>query len=361
MTGQASEAACWLALIYASGLKLARVKSIIAGWCLERGQPLASLFDLPPARLAELDIPASEREQVIATGDHLAEQTAWLAQLEREGTQLITRADPRYPPGLVRWLPPAMQPLLLFCRGDVTLLSHPSAAIIGARHTSGESSTLARQLATLLAEEGLVVVSGLGKGAGQAAFDGALSTGEGRAMAVLPVGINAFSGLPGDAGVVTAALQQRRALFISPFHPQARFSEAQAIARNRLILGLAEAVFVVSALEGGPEKEMADEALRLGKALYVWDTSAEDGSLAGNQALIQAGALPITGMADLLDAIEAVVATALEGMEPGPVPSPPVTSQVREVETEYDTQAILHLLSKTGRVPEALARRLRQG
>jgi hypothetical protein len=34
---------------------------------------------------------------------------------------------------------------------------------------------------------------------------------------------------------------------------------------------------------------------------------------------------------------------------------------VKETETSYDSEAVLDLLSKTGRVPEALARRLRPG
>lgn len=363
--GQASEAACWLALTYASGLKLARVKTIVVAWCLERGQPLAGLFELPPAELADrLGISVAEGTQVIAAGARLAEQATWLAQLERDGVQLMTRTDPRYPVGLVRWLPLVMQPLLLFCRGDVTLLSHPSAAIIGARDAGEESLGLARELATLLAEEGLVLVSGLGKGVGQTAFDAALASEGGAVVGVLPMGIHTFPGVPDALGRVNDPTQPARLLLVSPFHPEARFSETQAAARNRLMVGLADAVFVVAAGEAGVTRETADEALRLGKTVYVWDTDPAMGpAVAGNQSLIQAGGLPISHMSEILDAMEAIAATALERLEaaePSPAMQPPPTSQVQETATAYDSQAVLELLSKTGRVPETLARRLRK-
>lgn len=363
---QFPEAACWLTLAYASGLKLARVKAIVAAWCLEEGQPLAALFELPPAEItARLGISVEEGEQVIAAASRVPEQVTWSARLESDGTQLVTRADPRYPRALVRWLPLVMQPLLLFFQGDINILSRPSAAVIGARDAGAEGVSLARELATLLAEEGLVVVSGLGKGVGQAAFDAALSTEGGQAVAVLPMGISAFPGIPDAPVELNAAAEQGRVLLVSPFHPEAKFSEAQAIARYRLIVGLTEAVFVVAAGEEGVARETADEALRLGKTVCVWDTDPAVGpAVAGNQALIQTGALPIAGVPDILDAVETVVATALERMEAAEPPlttPPPPLNHVKETEVPYDSQAVLDLLSKAGRVPEALARRLRAG
>ncbi len=358
------EAAFWLALAYASDLKLARVKNIVAAWCLEGGWPLAALFDSSPERIAaRLGLSAEDVEGVVAAAKRVPEQATWLAQLESDGVQLLSRSDWRYPPALVRWLPLNVQPLLLFGRGDVGLLGQPSVAVMGARGASRETMGLVRELAALIAEEGLVLVSGLGKGVGQAAFGAALSAEGGRAVAVLPMGINAFAGLPDAPGEGAAAVERGQALLLSPFHPEAKFSEAQAIARNRLIAALAEALFVLAAGEQGLTRETADEALRMGKAVYVWDVDPNfEPAAAGNQALIRAGALPIAGLPDILDALEAVVATALElmeAMEKPPTPPPPLVNQVQEAEEPYDPQAVLDLLSGAGRVPEALARRLR--
>ena len=207
-----------------------------------------------------------------------------------------------------------------------------------------------------------MVLSGLGKGVGQATFNAATSTEGGQAIAVLPTGISAFPRIPGTTGEMNALAEQGQVLLISPFHPEASFSKAQAVARNKLIVGLAEAVFVVAAGAEGVARETAEESLRLGKIVCVWDLDPALGStVAGNQALIKAGALPIAGVPDILDALEVVVATALERMEAAELPpatSPSPLTQVKENEAPYDSQAVLDLLSKTGRIPDALARRL---
>jgi DNA processing protein len=357
---QPPESAFWLALTYASGLRLGRVKDIVTAWCLEGKRPLSALFELSSANMAaRFDLSAQETGQAVAAAEHLSEQMAWLTRLERDSVQLITRADSRYPRTLVRWLPQVMQPLLLFCRGDLRILSRPSVAVIGARDSGPDTVGLAGELATLLAEEGLVVAGGLGKGVGRTAFDGALSVEGGLAVALLPMGIHAYH----PPQEVMAAVDRAQALLLSPFHPEAKFDEAQAIARNKLIVGLAEAVFVVAADEAGPARETADEALRLGKAVYVWDLepSIEPAAI-GNRSLIQSGALPITGVSDILDAVEAVVAIALELADTAETPStsPPPPVEAEETEAPFDAQAALDLLSKTGQVPEALARRLRE-
>lgn len=360
---QHPEEAYWLALAYASGLRLTRVKTIVAAWCLEGGQPLAALFALSPAEMADrLGISEKEAEQIIAAANHVPEQVSWLARLESDGTQLVTRADPRYPDALVRRLPLAMQPLLLFHQGDIRMLNRPSVSVIGIRGADSKVISLARELTTLVAEEGLVIVSGLGKGVGQAAFDAALSTEGGQSAVVLPMGIGAFRGIADASIELNAAAEDGRALLISPFHPEAKFSEPQAVARYKLIVALAEAVFVVAAGETGIARDTADEALNLGKTVYAWDMAPAVGpALAGNQALIQAGALPIANVPDVLEAVEAIVAAALERIEKAEQPStatPPPPNQVKEAEVPYDAQSVLELLSEAGRVPEALARRL---
>jgi DNA processing protein len=257
-----------------------------------------------------------------------------------------------------------MQPLLLFCQGDVRMLGQPSAAVIGARDAGAEMVGFAHELSTLLAEEGLVVVSGLGKGIGQSAFEGALAAEGGRTAAVLPMGINAFAGVSGSAGDLTAGVDQGRVLLLSPFHPDAKFTEAQAIARNKLLVRVAEAVFVVAAREAGVARETADEALRIGETVYVWDIDPTvDPTAIGNQTLIESGALPITGVPDVLEAVEAIVATTLDLAEMAETPTapPPPVTEANEPEVPYDPKTVLDLLSKTGQVPESLARRLQEG
>jgi DNA protecting protein DprA len=356
---QHPEAAYWLALAYASKLKLAQVKTIVNAWCLEMKMPLSSLFEHPPATITTyMDLSAEEAGQIVATADRISDQADWLARLEQAGVQMVTRADPRYPTALVRSLPPVMQPLLLFCRGNVRVLNGPSAAVIGTQDSDQETIGFARELAALLAEEGLAVVGGLSKGIGQAAFDGAVSTEGGQTVALLPMGIAAYR----PAEEMTTLIEQGKALLVSPFHPDSGFDQAQATARNKLIVGLAQAIFVTSANREDIVYETAQEALRMGKPVYVRHADAEEDPSADNHALVEIGALPIANVSDILDAIEGVVEMMLaqaEEVKPPPSPLPPPMEE-EEAEEPFDPQAALDLLSQAGRVPDVLAQRLKR-
>jgi hypothetical protein len=76
--------------------------------------------------------------------------------------------------------------------------------------------------------------------------------------------------------------------------------------------------------------------------------------------------LPIADVPDILDALEAIVAATLEPAgedELLVVPQPAAQGYEEEEEEEgeapFDPQAALDLLSKAGRVPEALRKRLK--
>ena len=184
-------------------------------------------------------------------------------------------------------------------------------------------------------------------------------------MGVLPLGINTLLDMADMGADLTAAVEHGRAVLVSPFHPEARFTESQAIARNKLIVGLVEAVFVLAAGQEGVARDMAYEALGLGKTVYVWDVDpAVEPAAAGNQALIRDGALPISGLADTVEAVETIVADALEVAVATDIESTPPPEMLQGPEEEaaaaYDPETVLDLLSGTGRVHAVLARRLRK-
>jgi predicted Rossmann fold nucleotide-binding protein DprA/Smf involved in DNA uptake len=232
------------------------------------------------------------------------------------------------------------------------------AAIVGDREADPLTVEIARDLGALLAEEGVILVSGLSKGVGRAGVDGALSVTGGRAIVVLPLGINTFET---DCGLIQAA-EQGRALLLSPFHPDAPFSEANAAARNRLIVGLLDALIVMQAGERGLVRDMADEAVRAGKEVYVWEPdSADGGAAAGNQALIEAGGLPVNEMTEVMDIVDGLVELA-RARRVSLSECATAASDVPDGDEDgaMDPQTVLDMLSRAGHVPEVLRRRLGQ-
>ncbi len=357
-----AEPACWLALTYASNLSLGRIKAIVNRWCLEGRQPLATLFDLSAVEMvARTDLAPPECEAVLALRDQLPRHAEWLHKLTSAGVRVVTHADPDYPAALACALSPSMQPQMLFCRGNMAVTQGTLAAIAGGREADTLLVDLARDLAALLAEHNIAVVSGLSRGVGRASVEGALSVEGGRSLLVVPMGI---STLEVDRDLAQA-IEQGRALVLSPFHPHAPFSEANAIARNHLITRFADALVVIQAGERGPVRDMAEEALRLGKSVYVWEPDATDRQAAvGNRSLIEAGGLPLTDMAEVMDMVDALteLACARQASSAASVAAVPERADTCEGSQDtMDRQMVLDVLSRSGRIPEVLRRRLGQG
>jgi predicted Rossmann fold nucleotide-binding protein DprA/Smf involved in DNA uptake len=353
-----AEPAYWLALAYQPNLRLVRVKAIIADWCLEGQQPLSTLFELAPAEVgSRFGLDGSECAAIGAARESVIQRQAWLAQLMAGGVSVVTRADPTYPSALTRMLPMSLQPLCLFCRGSVDTQSRALAAIVGEKDASQPAMDLARDLAALLAGEGIAVVSGLNKGVGRVSLEGALSA-DGQAIVVLPMGVHAFNA---DQDLAQAIGRGELSL-ISPFHPDAPFSEANAAARNRLIAALVDGLIVLHCGEQGLVRDMADEALSLGKGVYVWESDSASGTVArGHCALIEAGGLPVGNVADVIDIIDTLQELVLERQAGLPVPAVAVEESLDDSQDDMDPQAVLEVLSRAGRVPDVLLKRLGTG
>ena len=159
---------------------------------ISRSRAAVALKDL---REHVTDHPSLE-EVIAACGRATEQEIGALAVLARtDAASLLNAAthanidvvsclDDRYPP-LLRAI--ADPPPVLWCRGVVDALSRPAVAIVGSRVATPYALEVAAHLAAELAVAGLVVVSGLARGADGAAHRGCLSAG-GATVAVLGCG-----------------------------------------------------------------------------------------------------------------------------------------------------------------------------
>lgn len=119
-----------------------------------------------------------DRETAARCARDVAERFA-RAGLRDVGMRLYGAPD--YPPKLRD----ARYPLRAFyCRGDLSLASAPSVAVVGARQLSPQGAARAKRLVRHLVEDGFTVVSGLAAGTDRVAHATALEMG-GRTIAVL--------------------------------------------------------------------------------------------------------------------------------------------------------------------------------
>src|SRR5258708_36160697 len=141
----------WLALRLAPGLGTrlaARLASVF-------GDPRA-VFRASPAELEEHGVPPLVARQVIASPAYEEAQREW-ERSRQAGCELVVYNDPRYPEILRQIFDP---PVLLYCRGNVELLSAPAIAVVGARKPTPYGLAVAERLAADFTARGLVIVRG---------------------------------------------------------------------------------------------------------------------------------------------------------------------------------------------------------
>jgi DNA processing protein len=203
----------------------------------------------------------------------------------------LTALDPDYPSRL-RGLDFA--PAVLTVRGG-SLEAAVTVAIVGSRRARPVAERYARYLAKRLADAGAVIVSGGAVGIDAAAHRGALDA-EGRTWSVAPTGPEGC--FPPEHGPLFGTIGCGPGAMIWPFAPRLPHRSA-FLARNRVLVALADAVVVVQAGLRSGALHAARWAGRLRKPLWVVPPAPWMKGFPGSRLLLRQGALALTS-SDLL-------------------------------------------------------------
>lgn len=219
----------------------------------------------------------------------------WLECVEH--SIAVTRPDDPGFPAILRHDP--RPPSLLFSQGDLGCLHARRVAVVGTRHPTRAGLDTAEVLGAELAAAGVVVVSGLARG-----IDGAVHRGVLRAGGVA-VGIVA-NGLDRPYPAVHRRLWREVAdsgAVISEWPPGVRPDAFRFPLRNRMIAALAEVVVVVESRERGGSMSTVHEATERGITVMAVPGSPLVRASAGTNRLLCEGAVPVTGVDDILVAL----------------------------------------------------------
>ncbi len=356
-----AEAAYWLALIHTGGLKLSVLKPIVQQWVLMEGRPLVALFNRSATELSvHFNISEADAAKIIRAAANHAKQLHRVDRWHEQGITVLPLSHPQYPTRLLNTLPPQRQPLLLWAKGNLKLLTEPMVTVLGDPETESAEIDGLKNLIAELTAAGIGVVSGYGKGLDRIAFETVLALPKGHAAAILPLGLNAFSKLTHKLDDPVAA---GNAVLLSPFDPDTEYKESFSAARNLLVDSLAMVLLVpaVDALA----KERAFAALERGMPVLVGNTDTP-----ANRELIAAGAFLMTDPGEVIELVQqAVIDTAIQSQlaqKPAAEPLPP-----GEMLNETDDFALhadavnplppdetLDILSAAGNVPTSLREKL---
>jgi DNA processing protein len=194
-------------------------------------------------------------------------------------------------------------PKQLYVAGDSLdeLLKRPRVAIVGSRKVSPYGEQVTRQLARELAEQGVVIVSGLALGVDALSHQAALSVG-GLVIAVLPCRLDKI--VPATNLFLAHKILDNGGVLVSEYGGDDVTFKQNFIARNRLMSGLANAVLITEAAEKSGALHTANFAIKQGRdVLAVPGSIYAEGCVGTNNLIkaVEAGA--VTSYKDVIHAL----------------------------------------------------------
>lgn len=218
-------------------------------------------------------------------------------ELSHRGIWTTTVFDDGYPHVLAERLGHNAPPVL-FGSGNIGLLSKPGIGIVGSRNVTAEGAEVAEALARTAVSMDMTVVSGGARGVDQLAMNAAFSAG-GNVVGVLADSLIGRIRQPDTL----QALDEGNVCLLTQQAPSSGFTAAAAMSRNKIVYALSAITVVVASDEGsGGTWHGATEAIKTQNGIVaVWRGSGEG---PGNEALEQAGAMPIRDPSQVTDLLK---------------------------------------------------------
>jgi DNA processing protein len=193
-------------------------------------------------------------------------------------------------------------PLLLWYRGDISILNMPAIAVIGTREATPEGVAGGEYLSGEFAKRGFNIVSGLAVGCDTCGHKGALKVG-GKTTAILANGLDHDSIYPPENQDLAEEIVEKGGLLLSEYRIKSTVNRYNLVARDRLQAGLALATLVVQTGVKGGTMHAANTTLMAKKDLFVMrfknDAINNHEKCQGNAYLHEKGSKYIKGSDDL--------------------------------------------------------------
>ena len=221
-------------------------------------------------------------------------------QIEKSGAQFITPESANWPPSLNDL---NAAPIGLVVKGDLSILSERSLAIVGTRNPTPYGVRIAGDFAAGFVDREWNIVSGGAYGIDSAAHKGALIA-EGRTVAVLAAGIDVA--YPAGNVRLFAEIAENGAL-VSEVLPGAHAIPSRFLTRNRIIAALSQATLVVEAAFRSGSLRTARDAAELMRPVMAIPGPISAPTSEGCHRLIgERAAEIVTSVTDAIELISAL-------------------------------------------------------
>lgn len=215
-------------------------------------------------------------------------------QYKKLSIQCVSILSPLYPYQLKHSFDP---PLMLFCKGDLSLLTMTLLGVVGARECTPYAGAVLDLILPDVTSSDIGIVSGLAKGVDVSAHKHTMTNG-GRTIAVIGTGLDYFYPAS-NRGIQEELGMNQLVLTEYPLHTPPKKHHFPS--RNRIIAGLSRGVLVVEAKRRSGSLITARMALEEGRDVFAVPGSIMSDLSAGCNDLIKSGAIPCSSAADILD------------------------------------------------------------
>jgi DNA processing protein len=306
--------AYWVGLNLVKGVGAVRFKALLEAF----GDPEQAWNASPQAWLnAGLNQKVVEAFQRVHEGVSL--EQIW-DRIQSLGVQVLTWNDAGYPSRLKQIDQP---PPVLYLRGSLLPEDEFAVAIVGTRRVTAYGRQVAGEVATILANNGVTIVSGLARGIDSIAHQAAMQAG-GRTLAVLGNGVDRV--YPPENRQLADQIMEHGAL-VSDYALGTLPDGINFPPRNRIISGLSIAVIIVEAGLTSGALITATFAAEQGRDVFAVPGNINAPQSQGTNRLIRDGAQPLLSAQDVLESLNLTRITEHRAVRVA-LPSDPVEARL---------------------------------
>ena len=190
-------------------------------------------------------------------------------------------------------------PIMLYCRGDISLLQKDALGVVGTRRATKYGKDCCAKFVQDIASEDIVIVSGLADGIDTVAHKSCLGV-NGKTIAVLGGGL--LNIYPSSNIRLAEEIVEKGGLLISEYKPNEQSLTYHFPIRNRIIAGLSKAVFIVEATEKSGSMHTKNYAIEYNREVFALPGRISDIYSVGCNKCIQNGqARMVLGSLEIID------------------------------------------------------------
>ena len=281
----------WVGLSHIKGIGPIRFKKLI-----DHFGDAESVWNASPGQLRAVKIP----EKVISNFTKIRASLNLdkiLSDYQAKHISVLTWQEDDYPQRL-RNIPAS--PPVLYLNGELRPEDRWSVGVVGTRKITQYGARVAEEVCSVLAQQGITIVSGMARGVDTIAHKAALDAG-GRTLAILGCGVDRI--YPAENHALAHQIVKNGAM-ISDYIPGTPPDGANFPPRNRIISGLTMATIVIEAGERSGALITAQNAIEQGREVFAVPGQVYAPMSKGPNRLIQEGAHPLLQPRDVLEVLD---------------------------------------------------------